>query len=37
VAGIVSALITNDHIEAFAKKIDDLAFALITPLGPEYD
>ncbi|OGW80652.1 MAG: hypothetical protein A2Z83_09630 [Omnitrophica bacterium GWA2_52_8] len=32
VAGIVTALITDDDIRLAGKKVDDLAFALIAPL-----
>ena len=34
VAGVVTALVTDDNVESFGKQIDDLAFAFITPLAP---
>src|SRR2546423_3827025 len=32
-AGVVTALIAHDNIEALGQQIDDLAFAFIAPLG----
>ena len=37
VAGVVSALIARDDIEAFGEEIDDFAFALVAPLRAEDD
>ena len=37
VAGVVSALITDHDIETLSEQIDDLAFALVTPLGTDDD
>ena len=37
VAGIVAALIARHDIEPFREEIDDLAFALVAPLGAEDD
>ena len=37
VAGIVAALEAHDHVRLERQPIDDLAFALIAPLGADYD
>ncbi len=38
VAGVVSALIARHDVEVLGQKIDDLAFAFVTPLGADdYD
>ena len=34
-AGVVSALVTDDDVEALRQQIDDLAFAFIAPLGAD--
>src|SRR5438105_12898304 len=34
-AGVVTALIAHDDVEALGEQIDDLAFALIAPLGAD--
>ena len=36
-AGIVSPGIARDHAEIFRENVDNLAFALVTPLGADYD
>ena len=35
VAGVGTALIAGDDIDVFGKYVDDLAFALITPLASD--
>src|SRR5262244_1451006 len=35
VAGVVSALVANDYVEAFGEQIDNLAFSFIAPLGAD--
>ena len=37
VAGVVSALIARDNIEPFGEEIDNLPFALVSPLGAQDD
>ena len=37
VAGIVSALIANNNVEALRQKIDYLPFAFVSPLGADND
>ncbi len=36
-AGIVSPLVTDDDVGAIGQKIDNLSFALVTPLGAQDD
>ncbi|MNS53297.1 hypothetical protein D3C72_860480 [compost metagenome] len=36
-AGVVTALKANHALDGFRQPIDDLAFALVTPLGADYD
>ncbi|MNN72476.1 hypothetical protein D3C81_1885150 [compost metagenome] len=36
-AGIVTALEADHALDGFRQPIDDLAFALVTPLGADYD
>ena len=37
VAGVVAALIARHDVESLGEEIDDLAFALVAPLGAEDD
>ena len=37
VAGVVPALVAGHDIEAFGEKVDDLALALVAPLGAQDD
>lgn len=37
VAGIGTTLIAGNDVDAFTQVIDDLAFALVAPLGAHYD
>jgi hypothetical protein len=36
-AGIVAALVPRDYVRPLREQINDLPFAFIAPLGPDYD
>ena len=36
-AGVMAALIAHHHLEPVRKKIDDLPFSFVSPLGSQYD
>jgi hypothetical protein len=35
VAGVMAALVARHHVECFAEQVDDLPFALVSPLRPD--
>ena len=37
VTGVVAALIPDDHVHVAGQEVCQLPFALVTPLGPDYD
>ena len=37
VTGVVSALITDHHVESVGKQIDDFPLTLVSPLGAQDD